>query len=265
MLETQPTSSLSSDLLGSFREQLQEKLSSYNNESAAYASFERYSGLSRKTLKGFLEHARRPYPNTLIAFNKWLFKTEDEQFVVSQLSAEVRSYLVKSGYNLSSQKKDMTNLVCKTSIHTELYLLTEDHQIIKRSEIVAFFGQRGLEALNELVFEGIIQALDEESYTAGLIRACDDVKFYKETTKMIQEMCPWTELALDPGLSDVGVSAGNLIISDQDEDELNRLLLDLRKKLCVLHEKGLKLPQDKQRRYVFSTLFFRPSLERGLL
>ncbi len=46
------TPQFETDLLMSVREELTEHLKSFQNESAAWASFEKYSGLNRKTLKG---------------------------------------------------------------------------------------------------------------------------------------------------------------------------------------------------------------------
>jgi len=68
--------------------ELKRRLDSFQNESAAFLSFEKYSGLNRKTLRRFLESNRTVYPQTVVRFYKWIFKTNCEKQVTLDLDQE---------------------------------------------------------------------------------------------------------------------------------------------------------------------------------
>ncbi len=252
------------DPLVSLRQEMRERLESYQNESAAMASFERFSGLNRKTLKGFLDGKRVPYSSTLVRFCKWIHKVQDEKEALLKIGPELRTYLINHGYNMTAEKKDITWLIAKSTIHFELYMMTEDHQLIKRSEISEIYGKRGLEALNELLLEGVLQSLDENTCTAGTIRAARDNNYYKASARLMNELFPWDETEKNPNFSDAGLSLGNIVVSKSDEEQINKVFAELNRKLCDLHDKGMKEKVENRLRFVYSTAVYRPITERGL-
>lgn len=264
MLEQLSESLACKDPLASLREEMKERLESYQNESAAFASFERFSDLNRKTLRGFLEGKRVPYPSTLVKFCKWIYKLQDERETLLKIGPELRAYLINNGYNMTAEKKDITWLITKSTIHFELYMMTEDHQLIKKSEIAEIYGKRGVEALDELLLESVLQSLDENSFTAGTIRAARDNNYYKATSRLMNELFPWDETEKNPSFSDAGLSLGNIVVSKNDEEQINRVFADFYRKLCDLHDRGMKEKMENRLRFVYSTAVYRPITERGL-
>jgi hypothetical protein len=261
-LITTTESAVQTDALALLQEMLQDQLSTYQNESAALSSFERFSGLNRKTLKGFLDKGRQPYPQTIYRFCKWLFKTADDQVIRSSLPAALHHYLAQHGYALDVERKELRSLVCKSPQHLEIYFLTEDHQVVQRSKVRQAWGEQGLEALHELLLHDLVQALDDEHFTRGKVRAIEDMNFYCEAAKLAPHLFPWKQDASNP-LARLGrISVGNIVVSSDDRDELRQAFQDFEDRLCQIHARGMKEVQEKRLRYLFSASIFRPTLER---
>jgi hypothetical protein len=251
-----------SSLFDELREQMSAHLESFSSQSAAYNSLKKYAGVTSKTLKAFLGSKSTPYPATIISFYKWLHKTESELEVYEKLSEQMKEYIIKNGYNLRVEKKNITDLICKSTIHYEIYLMTEDQQIIAKSKIVDTFGRRGLEALNELALHEVVLALDSESYTMGKVRAEETVIYYQRSASMIAEMLPWQSVEQDNFDPDTGYTLGNFVASKNDSGLVRKAFQDFQRRLCDIHEKGMKEDRENRTRYVYSTLVYKPISER---
>lgn len=247
------------DALTQSRRELADYLKSFTTESAAFSTFEKYSGMTRKTLKAFLESNRRPYPKTLFAFYKWYFKTSNDKEVTNKLSPKLKKYLLVNGHEVKFERKDIAHIVCKSSIHYELYLMTEDNQIITKDYVLEFFGKRGLDALNELVLENVISAIDENNYSTGLIRAKEDIQYNREATKLFPVMFPWDKLEENALNESAGYSFGNFLVRKDRKKDLHKAFRDFCSKVSELHEDALKekSPQNKSN-YLYSLLMFNP-------
>jgi hypothetical protein len=244
------------------RVQLDQRFQSYPNESAAYHSFEKYSKLHRRTLKRFLESKCTSYPQTLVSFYKWLFKTECEKDVIKNLDWETKNYLVTNGYNINSEKRDITSLICKSTIHYEIYLMTEDQQVISKAEVEKLYGSRGVEALNDLLLNEVVHAIDEKMITTGPIRSNEDVNYFENAAMLIPQILPWDEVKKDNFDQTIGYTLGNFIASIDDKKMIDKAFSDYKKKLCEIHERGLKAEPTKREKYIYSNLVFKPQLER---
>ncbi len=252
------------DLFNRIREDLSQKIGSYLNESAAYSSFVKETKLSKKTLLNFLQSKCTPYPSTLISFYKWLLKADSEYEVFKMLQPEVKVYLAENGYNLDAVKKDITTLICKSTIHYEIYLMTEDKQVIKGLTIEKLYGAKGLEAINELLLEEVIVAIDENTFTAGRVRSNEDVDYYMHAATKIAQMLPWSAADENVFDSDLGYTLGNIVASKQDRALLDKAFLDFKKKLCEIHARGMKEDKSNRERFVYSTLLYKPTSEREI-
>jgi hypothetical protein len=250
----------SDDPIEVLKQDLQSHLDSYTNESAALASFERFSGLNRKTLKGFLEKGRQPYPQTIYNFCKWLYKTVEDQVIRQRLSPALHHYLAQNGYPLDVERKEIASVICKSPIHLEIYLMSEDYQIVERAQVQKIWGQQGLEAYNEFLLLEVLQAIDEERATRGKVRSIEDDEYFRLAAPLIPEMFPWDQSQALNGR----LTLGNIVVEDKDVDELRRTLSEFERKLCEIHARGVKAPEQKRLRYVFSAAIFRTTLERSL-
>lgn len=255
--------SFESDLLMSVREDLAEHLKSFQNESAAWASFEKYSGLNRKTLKGFLTNNRSPYPQTLVNFYKWKFKTTDLNEVISNLDAKVRQFLANNGYDLGASKKDITHIICKTSIHYEIYLHTEDGQSIRKSEVLRLYGLRGEEALTEMLLEDILHAVDGETIMAGSVRSSQDLNYYRQSFKTFYDLMPWKKLEDNLFDENTTLSLGNIVVPEKELQDLARVFGDFQKKICQIHARGLKAPMSERKNIIYTFSYFSTPLKEG--
>jgi hypothetical protein len=265
MLETTTTPHFSDeDVLEVIREELRAFFKTYNNESAAFSSFERFSGLNRKTLKGFIDANRRPYPSTLISFYKWYYKTEKLNEIATKLRPEVMAYLASNGLDVAIEKKDITAFVTRSSIHYEIYLLTEDQQVIKRSDLERDYGLRGLDALNDLLIENIVLAIDENTFTTGRIRAEHNLDYYEKSSAMISGLIPWSKIK-NKEVSQRGMklSLGSLVITPSEYGDLNKLFGDFNKRLCDIHAKAMKKPLKERQTMVYSVMGLTPSMIKG--
>lgn len=244
------------------RSDLFKHFSSYQNESAAYASFEDYSGLHRKTLKRFLESNSTAYPQTLVRFYKWLFKSKCEKSVLEKLGHETKQFLATNGYNMISEKKDITQIICKSTNHLEIYLKTEDQQILTKEAIEKNYGNKGLEALNDLLLNEIITSIDEKTFTTGPIRSDESVEYFKNASILIPKMLPWEKVENNYQDESIGFTLGNIISSRQDKELINKAVSDFKKKLCHIHDRGMKASPEEREMYVYSTVIFKPLSER---
>jgi len=242
--------------------ELKRHLDSFQNESAAYLSFETYSGLNRKTLKRFLESNCTVYPQTVVRFYKWIFKTNCEKQVTTKLDQETKNFLVSNGYNMYSEKKDITDIVCKSGVHYEIYLMTEDQQTIRRSEIERLYGAKGTEALNDLLINEIVSSLDDNTVTTGTVRSSEDSNYYKSTASLIPKMLPWKKIETDYLDKNIGFTSGNVVVAKNDKNLLDKAYSEYLKKLCEIHERGLKTQSSERDNFIYSTLVFKPQLER---
>lgn len=263
MAKTTQTDEL--ELLKEVRSELTEHLKSYQNESAAWASFEKYSGLHRKTLKGFLNSERTPYPQTLLSFFKWKYKTSEVNEIIPQLPIKTRQYLSYCGYNLQDNKKDITHIVCKSLIHYQIYLATEDNQTVKKSAIKEQYGKRGEEALNDLIAAEIIENIDQEIITTGHIRSSEDLNYLRQSMKLMQEILPWERLENDIFDQGITLSLGNMVIANKDLQELALAFGDLRRKICLLHSRGIKTAEDERQNLIYNYTYFSSSVEGASL
>lgn len=234
---------------------------SYHNESAAYSSFEKYSGLSRKTLKSFLNGERKPRPNTFFSFFKWLYKNHDEKEVFNSLDHEIRDYLVRQGYSVETDRKEITDIVCKSSIHLELYLMTEDNQTVSKKTIQRKYGEKGLEALHDLLLENILLAIDETTFTSGQVRGTYSNKYFKKASTLAPEIFPWERIEQNSLSKKATCSLGNIIIPSDKLDRLSKLIEDFEKGLIELHQDGLKETLDKREKFAYSLMAFKPRTE----
>lgn len=252
------------DFFETVRRGLLQRIQSFQNESAAYLSFTKETKLTKKTLLNFLQSKCRPYPSTLIAFYKWLFEAKSEPDVFEQLPSEARLYLAENGYNLDVTKKDITALICKSTIHYEIYLMTEDQQLVKKSAIEKLYGAKGLEAVNDLLMDEVIIAIDENNLTAGKVRSNEDVNYYKNAATMMAEMLPWG--AADENIfdSDLGYTLGNIVSAKQDRAMLDKAFLDFKKKLCEIHARGMRANKVDRESFVYSTLLYKPTIKREI-
>jgi len=253
-----------SDIFENIRGELSQKIKSYQNESAAYSSFTKETKLSKKTLLNFLQSKCTPYPSTLVSFYKWLFKADNEFEVFKQLTPEVKIYLSDNGYNFDAVKEDITTLVCKSTIHYEIYLMTEDQQVVKKSTIEKLYGSKGLDALEDLLLDEVIVAVDENTLTAGRVRSNEDVNYYMNASLKIAELLPWS--AADENIfdSDIGYTLGNIIAAKQDRAMLDKAFLDFKKKLCEIHARGMRTEKSDRESFVYSTLLYKPASEREI-
>lgn len=253
------------DLLFEIRQELESHLKTYQNESAAWSSFEKYSGLNRKTLKGFLTSNRVPYPQTLVNFYKWKFKTEDLNEVVKNLDGKVKQLLASQGYELGTNKKDITSLVCQTPVHLEIYLMTEDGQTVKKSRVKEVYGKSGEDALHDLVMEDVVHLIDGETIIAGSVRSSQDLNYYKQAFKQLLAILPWGKLENNLMDESISLSLGNVVVANKDMQELARAFGDFHKKLCQLHVRGLKTKADERSNIMYNFSYFHSSLEEGAL
>jgi hypothetical protein len=256
------TSVCKSFLFDELREQLHTHLESFSSTSAAYSSLKKYACITSKTLKAFLESKSTPYPVTIVSFYKWLYKTECEFEVFDKLSEDMKEHLIKNGYNLSVEKKNITELISKSTIHYEIYLMTEDHQVIQKEKIQDTFGKRGIEALNDLAINEVITALDSESYTTGKVRAVESVSYYKNAACLIAQLLPWESVEENSFDPDTGYALGNFVASKKDSGLIRKTFQDFQKKICDIHERGMKEDKLDREKYIYSTLLFKPLSER---
>ena len=140
--------------------------------------------------------------------------------------------------------------------------MTEDGQTLSKEYVSETFGKRGLEALNELLLEEIISAIDNSCFTTGFIRAKEDIQYNQEATRLIPQMFPWGKLEDNALNEDTGFSFGNFLVRKKRKKDLHKAFRDFIRKLAELHEDALKETEPKNKlNYIYSLLLFNPGRE----
>lgn len=244
------------------RELLKETMATFRNESAMYTSFEKHAGVHRKTLKSFLAAKRSPYPDTIYAFLRWIYRKSPADKMAEALPQLVREYLHRNCYDFSCERIDLNALLAKSDAHVEIYLMTEDQQKITTEFITNKYGQLGLNALNDMLEAKVIEPFVNDIYIMGPKRALTNSDFYRIISKSITSIFPWDENNLNNILPYAGCTAGNIIINKDEQNKLKKITNDFFKKIQQLHASGLKSGSGE--RYLFTLNIFSNSPKPSL-
>lgn len=255
--ENSYSANLMDHLIKKMKEAIVVNYNKYQNESAAYGSFEKYSNLNRKTLKSLMNETRVPYPNTIIAIYRWIFKETDTNKLESLLDPEIKVLLSSVGYPIETQKQNVNDVIFRSNIHTAIYFMTSDQQILSKDTIFNLYGQTGLFALTELVANKIIADMGNDHYTTGEVRAEQNTAFFEGSSMGITSLFPFAKLEKDYSYEGAVISCGNVTIAKEDEKAFMDHIRAINKILNKYESCALKLAKNKKSNIMFSFSAFR--------
>lgn len=153
---------LVSTLISNDVEQL---LQQFKNRDSGLRIMAKKTQISEKSLKRFLEKGSEPHYNTILSFYKYFFEVYPE--IDSEKHSVLKDYLSKELLSQTEKGKlELEGMLRDNPIFRKIFLYTRTGDIC-REWVVLEFGKYGLEILEKMLDENIIQEKDKGIYCQG--------------------------------------------------------------------------------------------------
>lgn len=181
--DTSSSSSRASD--NSFLEKVKEKisydlstkLSTFNNMSAALNSFSKKTNLVKKQAHRYISKDCVPREENCILIYKFIYEEDDTKKVYDQLPELIKSFITKYSANRNKQSKftcsniNIKSNMLESPVYMDIYWLTVDGHKISREYVKEQYGKSGLQVIDQMKQQGVINEIVSGIYSNGKSRA----------------------------------------------------------------------------------------------
>ena len=231
---------------------LEAKLNTYANRSAALSSFEKETGISRRHANRYLRKESTPQFRNLRIIYSFILNIYDYKTLINEVPNSVRDYLEKknpSGSRLCSFDRDYSKDILDSPAFRTFYWKTADRGVLTEEFVLKEFGEYGLKVLKGMISRDIITEIVKGVYSSGPMRSFPiNAEASKATSVSLIEDYFSPDSANEEGNNYLGFSVFKL--NDKYKQIALEKILNLNSELARLSE----LEQGPVTKQLFSVL-----------